>query len=174
MHFSLAWVEQPALWGQKGTGASYLIMAQETRNNYLPYHLALVLVCLILGWDGGEGFGGPCAFWGRQCLCTGWVWFCHRLEALWGGEMTMSKLVGDCLKGEVNAEKAKAASCLADQNEAGWVFWPNKTLPSEWFKARSAAERVGRGSGFWRADDFIQHLRELGSLALFCVVLFCL
>lgn len=30
VHFSLAWVEQPGVWGQKGMGVSYLLVAQET------------------------------------------------------------------------------------------------------------------------------------------------
>lgn len=51
--------------------------------------------------------------------------------------MYNSKLVDNCLKGEVNAEKNRAASCLSERNEARWVFQSNRTRPSEWFKAQS-------------------------------------
>lgn len=82
--------------------------------------------------------------------------------------MCNSKLVDNCLKGEVNTAKNRAASSLAERNEARWVFQSNRTRPSEWFKAQSEAECAGWRSGLWWTDYFIQPLQVGVSRSLLC------
>lgn len=117
------------------------------------------------------GLWAPSAFWGWQVLCAGWVWLCCRLRALWGAETYIFKLVDNCLKGEVNAEKTKAACCLADQNEASWVFQSNKTPPSEWFQGQVFNWACGARESFAMSRLFQPaYVRFRVSLSLVCFV----